>query len=473
MIVTTILLSSCKSAPVTTPTATATLQPSATNAPTEVPTPTATIIPDTKLKYEINASLDYGGKYVDVSQRIYMPSLEIAPPNITLLMEPAQYTNGFAVREIQFNGQPQVEYQVGINKIEFIPAVFDAGSQENVIDIKFELYVPRIPQTNYLKSQQYGFTDRQMNLVDWYAALPPQDDAGNWIVHDVYVVGETVVLQIAEFELNLSITGFNKPVVVAASSIPVRTNNDYKYKVPANRSFALSISPEYIVSEGEVNGIRVQSYAFGIFETQNKAVLDYTMQALAFFEEKFGPLDRESLSVVQGDFMDGMEFDGLYFLSKGFYDLDPSLKGYLAMIAIHETSHQWWFAEVGNDQSLEPWLDESMATFSEYLFYAEKHPDTLNWWWQSRVEFFKPTGLINMPVRNYSDYLDYRDSVYLNGAKFLAEVRDYIGAEVFDNAIRDYYGKNKGKIVSSTDFWNSFRNSDKYPFLDKFNKYYR
>ena len=37
----------------------------------------------------------------------------------------------------------------------------------------------------------------------------------------------------------------------------------------------------------------------------------------------------------------------------------------------HELSHQWWYGIVGDDQFHEPWLDESFATWSEFLPYGD------------------------------------------------------------------------------------------------------
>lgn len=461
-----LFLTNCSVAPTSTPEIpstpahTATVEPSAT--PTPEPTPK--VEPKTELTYKIDAKLDYLGRYMLVNQTILMPPLDIQPPNITLLVEAAQYTNGYAVRNLSFNGTPITEYELGINRLSFIPENFDHLSNKNEISLEYELYLPAIPQSNYIKSQPYGFTERQMNIVDWYAALPPQDDNGDWIVHDVYIVGETVVLRIAAVDIHLVITDFDKPLIIASSVEPRIQNNDYYFETKANRSFAISISTDYVVAEGQAGLIRVKSYAFPLFAEQNKAVLDYTIKALEFYEKQFGPLDRESLSVVQADFLDGMEFDGLYYLSKGFYDLDPTPTGYLAMIAVHETSHQWWFAEVGNDQSLEPWLDEALATFSEYLFYQSVYPETLNWWWQSRINFYNPKGFINLPVSFYADYMDYRNSVYLNGARFFYDLREYIGHQEFDELLSSYYESNKGKIATARDFMEAFRKSPKYPF---------
>ena len=34
----------------------------------------------------------------------------------------------------------------------------------------------------------------------------------------------------------------------------------------------------------------------------------------------------------------------------------------------HETAHQWFYSLVGNDQALDPWLDEALATWAQAVF---------------------------------------------------------------------------------------------------------
>src|SRR5690606_6507172 len=103
----------------------------------------------------------------------------------------------------------------------------------------------------------------------------------------------------------------------------------------------------------------------------------------------FGVYPHERMLVVQGDFPDGMEFSGLVFVSTDWF---KSFKGetgsYLTLITIHEVAHQWWYMRVGNDPALSPWLDEALATYSEYLFMEEYYPSLKEWWWQFRVDAY-------------------------------------------------------------------------------------
>jgi aminopeptidase N len=157
---------------------------------------------------------------------------------------------------------------------------------------------------------------------------------------------------------------------------------------------------------------------------------------------------------VEADFLDGMEFDGLYFLSRGFYNLyDGSPKGYLTMIAVHETAHQWWYTLVANDQAMEPWLDESLCTYSELLFFENTYPDLIDWWWNYRVNFYNPQGWINQPVYEYHGFVPYRDAVYLRGALFVQALRNQVGDETFFSFLSTYEQKFENKISSQKEFW--------------------
>ena len=164
--------------------------------------------------------------------------------------------------------------------------------------------------------------------------------------------------------------------------------------------------------------------------------------------------------------MMGMEYDGLFFLSRDFYkEDDGTVLNNLVDIAVHETAHQWWFGSVGNDQALEPWLDEAMATYSERLFYEKNYPacDCL-------VGF--PSGCI-FPVRlgGYG-YLPwgrlptYANAVYLRGAQFLEALRGRVGDVAFFTFIKDYARQMAGRRATADDFFNILRQHTNVDFTN-------
>jgi aminopeptidase N len=180
------------------------------------------------------------------------------------------------------------------------------------------------------------------------------------------------------------------------------------------------------------------------------------------FSRLLAPYPHTTLSVVEADFLDGMEYDGLYFLSRGFYNLyDGTPQGYLTFIAAHETAHQWWYGLVGNDQALEPWLDEAMCTYMEHIFYEQAYTDyqtssgesLLDWWWYYRVNYYDPSGWVDGSLYDFALFRPYRDAIYLNGAKFLNDLRSTIGDQAFFEFLKDYASTEKYKIASADDFF--------------------
>ena len=191
-------------------------------------------------------------------------------------------------------------------------------------------------------------------------------------------------------------------------------------------------------------------------------MLHDTAAALELYGRLFIPYPHTSLSVVEADFLDGMEYDGLYFLSRGFYNLyDGTPQGYLTFIAAHETAHQWWYGLVGNDQALEPWLDEAMCTYMEHVFYENVYTDyptatgesIVDWWWYYRVNFYDPSGWVDGAIYDFNLFRPYRDAVYLNGAKFFQELRTLVGDEVFFAFLKDYADREAEHIATGNDFF--------------------
>jgi len=210
----------------------------------------------------------------------------------------------------------------------------------------------------------------------------------------------------------------------------------------------------YEVTRTQVGDTTVLGYAFPIHSAAGKRTLQVTAESLALFNQMFALYPRQTLSVVEADFLDGMEFDGMYFLSNGFYNLFSGQPAdYLTAIAAHETAHQWWYARVGNDQALEPWLDEALCTYSERLYFENASPDALDWWWTFRVNYYEPSGWVDGSIYNPEGYRAYRDAVYLNGAVFMEELRKTIGDESFFDFIQDYAEQNTNKIATADDFF--------------------
>jgi aminopeptidase N len=286
--------------------------------------------------------------------------------------------------------------------------------------------------------------------------VPEYREEGGWTVHDPWIFGEYLVYPQADFEVILDVE--NPALVVAASSLAEQDGDRFHYHLEDARNFVFSISPDYVVLEDVVNGTIVYGYVFPPYLVPGRAAFNATLEALALYSDLFGSYLQPSFTMVQADFNHGMEYEGLYFQSRGFFDTyNGTEKSYLITIAVHETAHQWWYGQVANDQAMEPWLDEALCTFSELIYYERLYPQAVDWWWATRVNFYEPTGVINRSIYDYGEFVDqylaYRNATYLQGAKFLNVLRIMLGDKAMISFLGEYADRFDKQIASGEDFF--------------------
>jgi hypothetical protein len=120
---------------------------------------------------------------------------------------------------------------------------------------------------------------------------------------------------------------------------------------PQARDFALAIG-RLDVSSTHAAGVRIRVFTNGGARVVRGAARD-ARRAVTTFSRRYGPYGSSELDAVVVPFRyGGMEYPELIFAH-------PS-----KVAVVHEIAHQWWYGLVGDDQSREPWLDESFATYA-------------------------------------------------------------------------------------------------------------
>jgi len=290
-------------------------------------------------------------------------------------------------------------------------------------------------------------------------------------MHEPAITGEHLVYDVANYQVDINMIDTTHNLIIAASTPVTVSENRYHYRLNAARSFAWSVGPEYQVITQTIDTVTLVSYMFPEHRSAGKAALEASANALAVYSELFGAYPHSHLAIIEADFADGMEYDGLYFLGQEYYaNYIGSPQSYLTALAAHETSHQWWYGLVGSDQATEPWLDESLAAYSELLFYEKIYPDLTDWWWNFRVIRFNPTGWVNSTIYDYKSFRPYVNAVYLRGALFLQALRELIGDEAFFAFLQDYTKRNAYQQATTQDFFDILvdHNSSDLSRLKKF-----
>lgn len=430
--------------------------PMPSSIPSSDPSNTAPV-ETTLTRYTLQAELDYWMHTVAVSQTIeYTNNSPEAINDLRLEVEANRWTGGFNLTSLKWAGGEEItNFQLDSNHLS-IPLPQPLQPSENLsLYLKYNLILPAIPPlSDTTRPVPYGYTELQTNLVDWYPSVPPWQVGEGWLLHEPWYLGEHQVYEVANYDVQISLSEPVKDLIIAASAPTEKTGDVHYFHLEVARNFVWSASHVYQVNSSKVDDITVTSYAFPSDTRASEQALQDTAQALKLYSDLFSPYPFNSLSVVEADFLDGMEFSGLYFLSRSFYNpYDGTPQGYLTAIAAHETAHQWWYNQVGNDQAIEPWLDEALCTYTERIFLENIYPEVLDWWWAYRVDYYKPSGFIDGAIYDYATFRAYRDSVYLNGVNFLEELRQLIGDQAFFSFLHGYAIKKSAQQSTAEDFF--------------------
>jgi hypothetical protein len=458
--------------------------PSFTPAPpTDTPLPTLEFTATTlasptapaasaRTQYTLFALLDYYNYELAVDESVrYTNQTGVALGELVMAVEP-NLRGGFVLENIMRDGSPLTYDLNGQRLTVYFPQgqALEPGSQVT-LSMRFRISIPA-----KIKEHPYGYDVDQVNLTDWYPFIVPYILGQGWVLHEPGAMGEHLVYDAADFEVNIRTT--DTEVILATSGVadPQPNGEWTRYRLSGARTFAVSASDQFLMYDATAGaaGAQIRAYYYPGYETEGAAILNAAVRAVGIFEEKFGAYPYGSLSIVQADLNDGQEYDGLVFLATKFYnEYDGSARSNLVAIGVHEIAHQWWFGLVGSDQALEPWLDEAMCVYSEAIFYKFIYPNSADWWWNFRVNWFGPSGYVDSNVYEHPTFRAYVNASYLNGANFLEALNYRMGDDAFFQFLKDYTSRYGRGHATAYDFFAIARQKTTEDISDLIHAYFR
>jgi hypothetical protein len=425
-------------------------------SPTPTDTPEPTPIPEEFTRYKFELTLDYSRHTAAVVQTVdYVNKNNYSLPSLLLIVPPRNFADTYQQTELS-GDRLSTFSEDGIRTTIQLTQPLQPGEHTS-LHIVYNLAIPQ-------REGSFGWTQRQLNLSNWYPYIPPLSLNQTWMSHDPLVdpanmvVGEYIVNEIADFQLNLRLAEYLPNLLVASGATASTTADGVAYSLEKARGLSFSISNQFYQEQLEHNGLLIQAYVFDYQRDKAQAMLQIASQAMDLFTEIYGPYYREQISLVSADFLHNMEMDGMVMISSKVIDFyDGTAENNLTILVPHELAHQWFYSQVGNDQAMEPWLDETLSTFSEVLFYERYHQELADWWWDNRIYAHPHGGAVNNSIYDAGTYENYRASVYLNGAIFLHDLQITVGDQAFQSALKSYVAQNYLKIATKAEFLYAFR----------------
>jgi aminopeptidase N len=412
-------------------------------------------VPDRPL-YTLNVTLDYENNTVHAQERIeFRNPTGGATTEIKFNVPPAHRAGVIDVRDVRIFGQAQPLSYVMTDTVLTVQLPAPLSSQDGIaMAFDFTLKIPLQEAIAGIGGDDSSRGPNSLTAGHWYIMLAPFRD-NIWDTPDYVPIGDPYVSDLADYEVS-----FLAPenVIIAGGGDEQREGRLWRFTLPQARMFAFAASDTYQVDSIEEDGITYIHYGYPEHRKFAEAVLYTAARAVKLFTELYGPYPYKVLRIVETGRSQGQEYSGLVGIGTVLYNGYKGRGSRHDLIAttVHEVSHQWWFHIVGNDQVRTPWLDEAFARMSELRFYQKYYPRDADWWYKYYIlGTSRPQGSIDLPIYDYSDSMAYIEAVYRRGLLFLNGIRNQIGKEAFDEAMRDFFTAHAYKVATPDAFFDA------------------
>jgi len=194
------------------------------------------------------------------------------------------------------------------------------------------------------------------------------------------------------------------------------------------RDFNFAASPSYRVSSVKVGSTWIKVYGKAGYPAST--VMSYARRAIARYGQLVGTYPYTTFKVAQSAGGYGMESPQLIWIPGGVSG------SHLRWLVYHETAHQWFYGLVGSDQAREPFTDEAAADMmARYVTGI---------WRASRCS----TARLDRSIYGYSAAC-YFEIIYIQGAKFLDNLRARIGTTRYWNALKAYVAAHRYGLATT------------------------
>ncbi|SMP12239.1 Peptidase family M1 [Laceyella tengchongensis] len=351
------------------------------------------------------------------------------------------------VHQVKVNGQPVKEKLVR-DEIMKVP-LREPLTQSRTARITMD-FTLRLPHggTRLNTFKQTAF------LAQWYPMMAVKDQGG-WQVEPYTTVGDPFYTEISDFTVTFRMPkGYR---LISTGRNADTTSSVVTVKQDRVRDFVAVLTKDYRKRSAKSGRIDVNLWYLPDMERSVKPLLEAAVQSMDFFGEIYGAYPYDEVDVVLGETgfgIAGMEYPGL-ITSIPTMATEKGIQPAVSVVA-HELAHQWWYGVVGNNQAKEPWLDEGLTTFSEFLFMKEKmksdEQEFLRRATQKTNEIHQAAGITCVDtLYSYPDMV-YGLMVYIRPAAMMFELMDEIGRENVLKIMRAYYEQYQFKTATTQDF---------------------
>ncbi len=234
--------------------------------------------------------------------------------------------------------------------------------------------------------------------------------------------------------------------------------------------FAWFADKRYHVLSGEVelpkSKRKVKTWA--LFTNQEAHLwtksIEYLNDATNYFSKWVGEYPYNHVTAVDGTISagGGMEYPNITVIGNSY------TAHALETVIIHEVGHNWFYGILGSNERDHAWMDEGMNTYIEIRYMEEKyHGQFMNIPFvklkdknvQEATYQFNASRNYDQPLKMGSEYFtefNYGGMVYAKTGIGFHYLKGYLGEELFDQCMNNYFDKWKFKHPKPSDLGKVF-----------------
>lgn len=402
------------------------------------------------------------------------------------------------------NTGENLELKVDEEDASIVYVKLDDLLEQNETISLFVTFSTDVPKKDY----RFGYHEEGDNrsfLLTYCFPVVAMYENGEWAEYPYISHAESNYHTATDYEVTIEVP---EEYLVVASGEEETVGNTTTIKAEKIRDMAIVVSNYMKVETISTQKIDINLYSLEYENTKgyNEISLLAGKDSVDLYTELIGPYAYKELDIVQCFYSSAMEYPGLVMI--GFPDLkspeeidDDASYGHVCSQIAHEVAHQWFYAAVGNDSYMEPWLDESFAEYCEDILYVysgcesvqkaaksdmERLFSSSNWgcqteedleeWMQIQMQQGMDedgTLIINHSYEAYRDEENsYSEHVYDGGAMFLYELQNAMGDGAFFHMLQSYYEASYMKESTTEDFIAAVKSYDSSEEVEEIiNKY--
>lgn len=385
--------------------------------------------------------------------------------------------------ESQLGGYKQIQFFQENAELKYENYQDDLRSYEDIVNLKLSQPIKPGQSSeiviNYLLKIPFafsraGFKDKLYRMTQWYPKPAVLDQKG-WHPMPYLAYGE-YYSEFGDYEVSLDL-----PISFSTghTGLPNESRTEYDTE---NRRKVIYInaenvhdfawfSSEYYLPYTDYIDIDDETKRVIVFVKEDnedwEKLTNYAKRALSYYSYMIGPYPYPQVTIVEeSDAVGGgMEYPMVTIISNSGDDQKVD------HLVAHEIGHNWFHAILANNEREFAWMDEGMNSYFEHK-YDQKHYDfpVYN---ENIPPLFRPRALSSMQAGIISleksrrtmsisksskdfDPLSYVSMNYEKMAWAFEYLKNYLGEDVFLEAVRSYYKDYQFKHVYPQDMQSIF-----------------